>query len=114
MKLGPKLTFLSVFLLSASAISLNGCDNRQEVPGSATPNATVGTQIDDSIITAKVKSSLLADAAMKGLDPKVETHKGVAQLSGFVENQAQIERAMQITRAVEGVKDVENKMTIKQ
>ena len=63
--------------------------------------------------TAVLNAGLLADPAVKGLDPKVETHKGIVQLSGFVENQAQMERAIEIARAVDGVKSVENKMTVK-
>ncbi len=95
-------------------IFLSGCDNRQQTAtGNATPNATVGGAIDDSVITTKVKSALLADPTVKGLDSKVETHKRVVQLSGFVDNQAQLDRAIQVARAVEGVNDVENKMTVK-
>jgi hyperosmotically inducible periplasmic protein len=73
----------------------------------------VGTRIDDSVITAKVKSELLADPAVKGLDAKVETYNGIVQLSGFVDSQAQMDRAIEIARAVNGVNGVENKMNIK-
>lgn len=112
MKMLNKFILISACLIGA-AVVLNGCDNRQQATGSATPNATVGTTIDDSVITTKVKSTLLADASVKGMDAKVETHQGVVQLSGFVDNQAQLDRAVQIARGVEGVKDVENKMTVK-
>jgi hyperosmotically inducible protein len=86
-----------------------------EAPTAAAPEAktTVGTTIDDSTITTKVKSALLADPDVKGLDIKVETNKGEVQLSGFVDSQVQIDRAISIARGVEGVKNVQNKMTLK-
>ena len=64
----------------------------------------MGTDIDDSTITTKVKSALLADADVKSFDIKVETRKGEVQLSGFVDNQAQIDRAIAVAKGVEGVK----------
>ncbi|MCR4346407.1 MAG: BON domain-containing protein [Sulfuricaulis sp.] len=100
--------------MSAAAVFfVGGCDNRKETTAGSAPNVSVGTTIDDSIITTKIKSGLLADPVVKGLDPQVETHKGTVQLSGFVEDQAQIERVIEIARSVNGVKNVENKMNIK-
>jgi hyperosmotically inducible protein len=43
----------------------------------------------------------------------VVTSDGQVQLSGFVEDQAQIDRATEVARGVEGVKNVINEMTIK-
>ena len=73
----------------------------------------MGTDIDDSTITTKVKSALLADADVKSFDIKVETRKGEVQLSGFVDNQAQIDRAIAVAKGVEGVKSIDNKMSLK-
>ena len=85
--------------------------NRSTAPGKA--NTTVGAKIDDAVITTKVRSALLADNGVKSFDPKIETNKGIVQLSGFVDNQAQIDRAIEVARGVEGVQGVENKMTLK-
>ena len=113
---------LVVAITFASALSLAACGKSEEkarAPGEApkagAPEAktTVGTTIDDSAITTKVKSALLADAEVKGLDIKVETNKGEVQLSGFVETQAQIDRAVSVAKGVEGVKNVDNKMSLK-
>ena len=62
--------------------------------------------VDDTWITTKVKSSLLADSDVSGLDIKVETVNGVVTLSGEVEQQAQVEHATRIARDIEGVTDV--------
>ncbi|APW47006.1 BON domain-containing protein [Rhodoferax antarcticus] len=75
--------------------------------------ATVGSQIDDSVITGKIKAALLADNTIKGLDITVTTNKGEAQLSGFVDNQGQIDRAVEVARGIEGVTQVGNEMSLK-
>lgn len=108
-----KMILLSASLLSVAAVFIAGCDNFRETKGGSAPDTTVGTTVDDSIITTKIKSGLLADAGVKGLEPKIETLKGNVQFSGFVENQAQMDRAIEIARAVDGVKSVENKMSVK-
>ena len=74
---------------------------------------TLGTQVDDTVITSSVKSVLAADDLVKSLDLQVETRKGVVQLSGFVDSQAQIDQAVALTRAVAGVTDIENGITLK-
>jgi hyperosmotically inducible periplasmic protein len=56
---------------------------------------------------------LLSDDLVKSFDLQVETRKGVVQLSGFVDSQAQIDQAVALTRAVAGVTDVENGVTLK-
>ena len=48
-----------------------------------------------------------------GFDIAVVTRKGEVQLSGFVDNQMQIDHAIEVTRAVEGVQAVDNKMSVK-
>ena len=69
--------------------------------------------MDDSIVTTKVKTALLADDQVKGTDIVVETKKGEVLLSGFVRDQAQIDKAVKVAQGVEGVKKVTNKMTVK-
>ena len=99
-------------LAAAMSVLIAGCGNSQEAAPVA--KTTVGTEIDDTVVTAKVKSALLADADIKSFDLKVETRKGAVQLSGFVDNQAQIERAITATRGIEGVKSVENGISVKE
>lgn len=70
--------------------------------------------VDDSVLTTKAKSALLADTTVKGSDIHVETNKGIVTLSGTVDNGRQRERAASIVRGIDGVKSVENKMTLKQ
>ena len=63
-----------------------------------------GEYLDDSVITTKVKAAILNDSELKVLQINVETFKGVVQLSGFVDSRAMINRAVEVTRGVSGVK----------
>ena len=105
---------LGVTLISASLMFVAGCNRTPEVGTEPVPKTTVGIEIDDSVVTARVKSALLSEAAIKSFDIKVETRKGEVQLSGFVDNDTQVNRAMEIAHNVDGVKNVVNKMSIKQ
>ena len=113
MRVDRKLFVLGVTLAGAMSVLAAGCGDRQEQPSPPPASTTVGTEIDDTVVTTKVKSALLADPDIKSLDLQVETRKGTVQLSGFVNNQTQIDRAITATRAVAGVTSVENKLSVK-
>jgi hyperosmotically inducible protein len=102
-----------LLILGAVGVLAAGCSNPQNEAPKAAASTTVGTQIDDTVVTTKVKSALLADADIKSFDLKVETRKGVVQLSGFVDNQAQVDRAIATTGGVEGVSSVQNNISLK-
>ncbi len=80
---------------------------------STSTQESAGEYMDNSVITAKVKTAIFKDPSLKSAEINVETFKGVVQLSGFVSSQADINRAVEIARAVEGVKSVENDMQLK-
>ncbi|TJY62798.1 BON domain-containing protein [Sinimarinibacterium sp. CAU 1509] len=67
-----------------------------------------GEVIDDSVITTKVKSALLGEKDINSMDIKVETFNGTVQLSGFVDSQWQIDKAVQVASSVGGVQHVKN------
>lgn len=69
--------------------------------------------VGDSVITAKVKAALLKDAQVSGLDVKVETYEGKVLLSGFVNNEQQVQRAAEIASGVRGVVAVKNSLVVK-
>jgi hyperosmotically inducible protein len=96
---------------AAAGFALAGCN---QGPTTADPKAlTAGTQLDDAVITTKVKSALLTDRDARGGDTSVQTRKGEVLLSGFVDNQAQADREVQVAKAVAGVNSVDNKLMIK-
>lgn len=69
--------------------------------------------LDDSTVTAKVKAELLKDIGMKGLKISVETYKGQVILSGFVDNDQQLHRAVEIASGIRGVQSVKNSLIVK-
>ncbi len=90
-----------------------GCSKTVDGTGATAAPTSVGTEIDDSVVTTRVKSALLEDADIKSYDIKVETRKGEVMLSGFVDNVTQMERAATVARAIPGVKGIDNKMSLK-
>ena len=87
-------------------VSVAGC------AGGKTYEST-GEYLDDSAITTKVKTSILADSKLKTLQISVETFKGIVQISGFVDSIDQSNRAAEVTRKVNGVKMVHNHLIVK-
>ncbi|WP_026860995.1 BON domain-containing protein [Pseudidiomarina sediminum] len=73
-----------------------------------------GDYLSDAAITTKVKSTILASDALNVLQINVETNDGVVQLSGFVADEEDIDTAERIVRGIDGVKDVENDIEVKQ
>ena len=74
---------------------------------------SAGEYVDDSVITNKVKAQLAADDFLKSFQISVETFKGTVQLSGFVNSQKAVDKASEIARSVQGVKDVKNDLIVK-
>lgn len=80
----------------------------------ATPKqSSTGDYIDDTVITTKVKAAVFNEPSLKSAEINVETYKGVVQLSGFVSSHADINKAAELARGVEGVKSVKNDMRVK-
>jgi osmotically-inducible protein OsmY len=73
---------------------------------------TTGDKIDDASITALVKTTLLYHRSTSALHTKVETKNGVVTLSGKAKNAAERDLATKLAKDVNGVEDVNNKMTI--
>jgi len=72
-----------------------------------TGRQSAGEAVSDSTITAKVKSSLLADSVIGATAIDVDTNAGTVVLTGFVKNEQERQRAMQVARSVEGVQRVD-------
>ncbi|MEK6201005.1 MAG: BON domain-containing protein [Desulfobulbaceae bacterium] len=72
-----------------------------------------GEYIDDTVITTKVKAVIFNEPTLKSSEINVETFKGVVQLSGFVNSQTDISKAVDLARSVKGVKSVKNNMHLK-
>jgi len=69
--------------------------------------------MDDATITAKVKAEILSDPLLKVSQINVTTTSGVVKLSGGVDSQQAIDRALEIARSLKNVKSVENGLVVK-
>jgi hyperosmotically inducible periplasmic protein len=74
--------------------------------------ARVVGKIDDASITAQVKMTLLFHRSTSALNTKVETNDGVVTMSGKARNAAEKDLVTKLVNDVNGVKSVNNRMTI--
>jgi hyperosmotically inducible periplasmic protein len=74
---------------------------------------SMGTKLDDSLLTGKVKAALMDAADVSSLQINVETRGGVTQLAGYVPTAAMKEKAGRIAAGIEGVRSVDNVLVIK-
>jgi hyperosmotically inducible protein len=98
----------SIFVLFAALAmaAVVGCASTPTQSGT-------GEYVDDSVITTKTKAAIFNDPKLKSAEIGVETFRGTVQLSGFVSTQADINKAVELTRAVGGVTSVKNDMRLK-
>ncbi|HTD06789.1 BON domain-containing protein [Undibacterium sp.] len=101
-------------LLSVTAASSFAADPivtaQADKPG-MTQKAAVA--VDDSVITAKVKSALVADKEVSALKINVTTKQGVVILTGAVPSAEAGDRVIKMVAAIEGVKDIQNQLQVK-
>ena len=94
------------FFLVILLVSFLGCASTAKQEGT-------GEYIDDSVITTKVKAAILKEGSLKSAEINVETSKGVVQVKCFGNSQADIDKAVEVTRNIKGVKSVVNSMRLK-
>lgn len=98
----PLFLVLSLVLVLAA---LGGCATSEK-------SRSAGEVIDDTSIAARTKTALLADPLTDGLNIDVEVDRDRVQLNGFVDSQAQIDKAGQIARSISGVVSVDNNLRV--
>jgi hyperosmotically inducible protein len=72
-----------------------------------TGRQSVGEAVDDTAITAKVKSSLLADSVVRASTIDVDTTNGAVSLNGIVKSEQERQRAIQLAQSTQGVRVVD-------
>ena len=71
------------------------------------------TFVKDSVITTKIKTKLAAEHLGSAKHISVDTDKdGVVWLSGTANNQAEVDKAVEIARNTEGVKSVKSQLKV--
>ena len=97
---------IASFALAVVLVAMLGCASTAKHEGT-------GEYVDDSIITTKVKAAVLNEPTLKSAEINVETYKGVVQLSGFVNSEADIAKAASVASGIKGVTSVKNDMRLK-
>ena len=77
-----------------------------------TDERSSGTMLDDTAITAKVKTELIGDKNIKARNIDVDTNAGVVVLSGYIDSQQEANRAGSLAKSVSGVVRVKNELRV--
>lgn len=80
----------------------------------AMADKTAGQYVDDSILQSEVKAKLMGGDFMGGMAINTEIRKGVVQLGGWIDDEEMGKQAAEIAAGVEGVKEVDNQLHVKQ
>jgi len=99
-------TTLAAVAIASSLVMASGCAVTRD-------QQTAGAYIDDSVITATVKTRMLDNPDVAGTSITVETLNGTVMLSGFAKNTLERTTAERIARDVEGVKSVKNEVVVR-
>lgn len=102
-KINRVMTILACLFLVAT---FTGC-------AATSKHESTGQYVDNSVITAKVKTAIFNDPMLKSLQINVESFKGEVQLSGFVDSAQSVKKAGEVARSVEGVVSVKNDLVVK-
>ena len=97
---------LAATAMAAGLVLLAACE--------ATPTReSTGEYIDSTVISTKVRARIADDPAVSIRDIDVNAFRDTVQLSGFVDTPEEKARAGRIAASVEGVRNVENNITVK-
>ena len=105
MRSNPNFKQLARWLSAAAMLALLGCT-------STGYERSTGEYFDDKALIGRVKHALNAQPVYKYPDVKVNSYRGVVQLSGFVASDAQRDAATEIAERVRGVQQIENNILI--
>jgi hyperosmotically inducible protein len=97
-----------ICLVCVASLAAPGC--AAQPIGGASANAAGG--MDDATITARVKTVLLNDTQVAATKIDVTTTGGIVALSGTVKTQAEAVRAVELAKAVTGVREVKSALQV--
>ncbi len=101
-------------LIATCAVLLVACSEPVETTTVQAPVATAIDNVVDGEVTTHIKTALVSEPSLAGLDIAVVTTKGDVRLTGVVQNQTQIETVVRIARAAEGAHTIHDELTVKQ
>jgi osmotically-inducible protein OsmY len=120
-----------ILAASALVIALSACDEQPSNTNNANLDlssgadstvertlqntaSTIDEKIDDASITTRVKSALIGEPGFtEAMRIDVDSRDGIVTLSGAVDSPAIINRAEVVAASTEGVRDVNNMLTVR-
>lgn len=100
-----KHLFPALALVAALGVTVSGC-------AAISGQSTAGQYVDDTTITTRVKARYAKDPDVAATRIRVETLKGVVQLSGFAASATEKQKAVALAREVPDVKDVKDDIIV--
>ena len=113
MQKAARHTLRAVALTAVAALVLGACNRseRQEVRTEAKQATnTAANVVDNAALTTKVKAALISDEMVKGTQINVDSNGGIVKLTGTVDTPAQVVRAVEVAKGVQGVQRVESNL----
>jgi hyperosmotically inducible periplasmic protein len=99
-------TLLLAAAAAAAVVTTTGC-------AVARDQQSVGSYIDDSALTTRVKAKFAEDPVVSAMSIGVETLKGTVQLSGFAKSGEEKSKAEMLARNTSGVQSVRNDIIVR-
>lgn len=99
-------TLLIAAAAAAAVVTTTGC-------AVARDQQSVGSYIDDSTLTTRVKAKFAEDPIVSAMSISVETLKGEVQLAGFAKSSEEKSKAEMLARNTSGVQRVRNSIVVR-
>lgn len=106
-----KLSTLAILLMSV--LMLTGCENYAEKTHESWITPPPGVVYDDSTIFARITQAVQSDPILQGINIEIKVKDGNVTLSGTVNNEDQVTRINMHAWIVDGVKKVDNQVSVK-
>jgi len=98
--------------VSKIAWSVDGVKQVDNELQTGTPT-TFAEKADDSLITTKLKTVLLADSNIASINYSIKTIRGTVYISGTAANSAELQRVIAHARDIKGVRNVVSNVNVK-
>lgn len=99
--------------LLLSMLALTGCENYAERTHPSWVAPTPGAVYDDSTVFARITQAVQTDPVLRGANIEIKVNDGLVTLTGAVSNEEQMTKMNMHVWMVDGVKKVDNQVTIR-
>lgn len=108
-----RIHILILILLCVSMTILTGCENYAERTHQSWVTPPSGPVYDDSTIFARITQAVQSDPVLQGANIEIKVQDGNVALKGAVSNEDQMTRINMHAWIVDGVKKVDNQVTVR-